>query len=64
VIEVNGFSFPETVLIVDEFAEEIELEGKKIRLPKLIIGAGTMDKYNIVLDPKEGIKIAGASLLI
>jgi hypothetical protein len=64
VIEVNGFSFPETVLIVDEFAEEIELEGKKIRLPELIIGAGTMDKYNIVLDPKEGIKIAGASLLI
>ena len=64
VIEVNGFSFPETVLIVDEFAEEIEFEGKKIRLPELIIGAGTMDKYNIVLDPKEGIKIAGASLLI
>jgi hypothetical protein len=64
VIEVNGFSFPETVLIVDEFAEEIEFEGEKIRLPELIIGAGTTDKYSIVLDPKEGVKVLEAGLLL
>ena len=64
VIEINGFSFPETVLVVDEFVEEIEIEEKKVKLPELIIGAGTMDKYGIALDPKEGIKIAGATLLI
>jgi len=29
VIELNGFSFPETVLIVDEFVEEIEFEGEE-----------------------------------
>jgi len=40
------------------------LRGKKIRLPELIIGAGTTDKYGIVLDPKEGVKVLGAGLLL
>jgi len=55
---------PETVLVADEFVEEIEVEGRKIVLPDVIIGSGTMDKYGIVLDPREGVKLAGASLLI
>ncbi|MEM3546172.1 MAG: hypothetical protein QXU47_06980 [Candidatus Bathyarchaeia archaeon] len=55
---------PETVLIVDEFAKEVEVEGRRISLPELIIGSGTMDKYGIVLDPKEGVKLTGASLLL
>lgn len=55
---------PETVLIADEFVEVIEVEGRKIRLPEVIIGSGTMDKYGIVLDPREGVKLVGASLLL
>ncbi len=55
---------PEIVLIVDKFVEEIEVEGRKVKLPELIIGSGTMDKYGIILDPKEGVKLAGAALLL
>jgi hypothetical protein len=64
IIIVNGFVLPETVFIIDEFIEEIEVEGGKIRLPELIIGSGTMDKYGITLDPKEGVKLTGAALLL
>ncbi len=49
---------PETVLIIDEFIREIEVEGERISLPKLIVGSGTMDKYGITLDPKEGVKVS------
>ena len=55
---------PEIVLIVDKFVEEIEVEGRKVKLPELIIGSGTMDKYGIILDPKEGVKLTGAALLL
>jgi len=55
---------PETALIVDKFVEKIEIEGRKVKLPELIIGSGTMDKYGIVLDPREGIKLTGATLLL
>jgi hypothetical protein len=50
IIFVNNveLSPPETVLILDEFVEEIELEDKRIRVPDIIISAGTMNKYNIV----------------
>jgi hypothetical protein len=30
----------------------------------VIIGAGTMDKYSIVLDPREGVKVLGVGLLL
>lgn len=55
---------PETVLIVEEFAREVEVEGRWIRLPELIVGSGTMDKYGITLDPKEGVKVTGATFII
>jgi hypothetical protein len=64
IIIVDGFILPETVFIVDEFIEEIEVEGEKIRLPELIVGSGTMDKYGVTLDPKEGVKLTGATLLL
>jgi hypothetical protein len=62
-IVVNNveLSPPETVLILDEFVEEIKLEGKRIRIPDVIISAETMNKYNIVLDPKESVKVIGAT---
>jgi len=63
-IVVDGFELPETVFIVDSFVKEVEVEGRRISLPELIIGSGTMDKYGIVLDQKEGIKITGATLLL
>lgn len=55
---------PETVLVLDEFVDEIVVEGRKIKLPDVIIGAGTMDKYGITLDPREGVKILKAGLLL
>ena len=64
IIIVDGFILPETVFIVDEFIEEIEVEGGRIRLPELIVGSGTTDKYGVTLDPKEGVKLTGATLLL
>ena len=55
---------PEVILIVDRLVEEIEVEGRRVKMPKLIIGSGTMDKYGITLDPKEGVKLTGAVLLL
>jgi len=63
-IIIDGFNLPETVLVIEDFVKEVEVEGKKIRLPELIVGSGTMDKYGITLDPKEGVKLTGASLLL
>jgi len=62
IIVVDEFHLPETVFVVDEFA--IEVEGGRVRLPELIVGSGTMDKYGITLDPKEGVKLTGAALLL
>jgi hypothetical protein len=61
---IDGFKLPETVLVIDDFIKEIEVEGRKILLPQLIVGSGTMDKYGITLDPKEGVKLTGATLLL
>jgi hypothetical protein len=55
---------PETVLVLDEFVEEVEVEGRRIKTSEVIVGAGTMDKYGILLDPREGVKVLGAGLLL
>jgi hypothetical protein len=55
---------PETALVLDEFAEEVVVEGRRVKMPDMIVGSGTMDKYGIVLDPREGVKVIGASLLL
>jgi hypothetical protein len=49
---------------LDDFIEEIEVEGRKVKLPELIIGSSTMDKYGIALDPREGVRLTGATLLL
>jgi hypothetical protein len=61
-IIVDGFKLPETALVVGYFVKGVEVEGRRVRLPELIVGSGTMDKYGIALDPKEGVKLTGASL--
>lgn len=65
-IVMDGFELPETVFVIDDFIKEVEVEveGRRISLPELIVGSGTMDKYGIVLDPKKGVKLTGASLLL
>jgi len=63
-IVIDSFEFPETVFIVDSFVREIEVGGRRISLSELILGLGAMDKYGIVLDPREGVKVVGASLLL
>jgi len=55
---------PETALVLDEFAEEVVVEGRRVKMPDMIVGSGTMDKYGIVLDPREGVKILGTGLLL
>jgi hypothetical protein len=55
---------PETVLVLDEFVEEVEVDGRRIEMPEVIVGAGTMDKYGILLDPREGVKVLGTGLLL
>jgi len=64
VIVIDDLSLPETVIIVDDYVGEVEVEGRRIQLPKLIIGSGTMDKYGISLDPREGVKLTGATPLV
>ena len=59
---VDGVEMPETVFVVDDFVEEVG--GRRVELPELIVGSGTMDKYGIALDPREGVRVAGASLMI
>jgi len=63
-IVVDGVDLPETIFVVDSFVGEIEVEGGRVRLPELIVGSGTMDKYGIELDPREGVKLSRAVLLI
>lgn len=55
---------PETALVLEGFTEEVVVEGRRVKMPDVIVGSGTMDKYGIVLDPKEGVKVLGASLLL
>ena len=31
------------------------MECRRVRLPELIVGSGTMDKYGIALDPKGAL---------
>jgi len=63
-IIVDELDLPETVFIIDSYMREIEVEGGRIKLPELIIGFGTMDKYGIALDQKEGVKLSRAVLLV
>jgi len=55
---------PETALVLDEFADEVEVEGRKMKMPEVIVGAGTMDKYGILLDPRGGVKVLGAGTIL
>ncbi len=61
---IDGFNLPETVFTLDDFIEDIEVEGRKVKLPELIIGSSTMDKHGIVLDPREGVRLTGSTLLL
>jgi hypothetical protein len=61
---IDSFNLPETAFILEDFIEEIEVEGRKVKLPELIIGSSTMDKYGIVLDPREGVRLTGSTLLL
>jgi hypothetical protein len=63
-IIVDGFELPETIFVIDDYVEENQVEHGRIRLPQLVVGSGTMDKYGITLDPKEGVKLTGAALLL
>jgi len=53
-IIIDELDLPEAVFIIDDYVREVEVEGRRVRLPELIVGSGTMDKYGIELDPKEG----------
>jgi len=63
-IIVDRVDLPETVFVADSSAEKVEVEGRRVRLPELVVGSGAMDKYCIELDPEEGVKVGRAVLLI
>jgi len=63
-IIVDGVDLPETIFVVDSFVKEIEVRGRRVRLPELVVGSGTMGKYGVELDLKEGVKVGRAVLLI
>lgn len=62
-IIIDEYRLPEVVFVIDEWVEKIRVDEKEIKLPEMVIGSGTMDKYGISLDPKEGVRVLGASLL-
>mgnify|MGYP001626234554 CR=1 FL=1 len=63
-IVIDGIELlPPEIALVVRFVREVEVEGRKLK-PEVIIGSGSMDKYGIVLDPREGVKPTGATLLL
>lgn len=61
---IDDYILPEIVFIIDNFVKEIEVNGKKIKLPEVIIGSGTMDKYDIVIELEKGVYVRGLILLV
>ncbi len=55
---IDEYQLPEVVFVIDEWAERTKVDEKEIKLPEIVVGSGTMDKYRISLDPKEGVKIS------
>ena len=49
---------------INVFVKEITLKDRGNKLPELIISLEAMDKYGIVLNPKEDIKLTGAILML
>ena len=62
-IKIGDHVFPETVFLVDDFVEKIKLNEEEIRMPQVIVGAGTMDKYGITIEPRKGVKITPLLLI-
>ncbi|RLF97966.1 MAG: hypothetical protein DRN49_06695 [Thaumarchaeota archaeon] len=50
----NGYIVSERIYLSRDMVEEAEVEGRKIRIPDLIIGAPTMETWGIELDLKKG----------
>jgi len=61
-IIIDDNELVEMVFLFDDYIEKTYNDKREIIFPDMIIGSGTMDKYNIELSP-EGIEIKGILLL-
>ncbi|MHA1595534.1 MAG: hypothetical protein ACTSXJ_09220 [Candidatus Baldrarchaeia archaeon] len=60
---IGTLRVPVRIFLTDEIVDEVEVEGRKIRMPDIIIGSGTMDELGIELHPEKGIIFRGIFLL-
>jgi len=42
---VDGASIEERVYVAEEAVREVEVEGVKVRVPELVVGASTMEAW-------------------
>ncbi len=61
---IKGYVMPERIYLSRDIPREVEVEGKRITLPDLIIGSPTMETWGIELDIKKGDIIIRGGLLI
>lgn len=64
-IMIKNYMIEERIYLSPDIPEEVEKEGKRVRLPQLIIGAPTMETWDIQIDIKKGdILIRGMPLIL
>jgi len=51
---VKGYMIEERIYLSPDVAQEVEVAGARRRLPELIIGAPTMEVWDIELDVRKG----------
>ena len=51
---VKGYMIEERIYLSPDVAQEVEVAGARRRLPELIIGAPTMEMWDIELDVRKG----------
>ncbi len=62
-IIINTHILVEMIFLTDDFVEEIKVGDKIIKMPDIIIGSGTMDKYGIELSAEKGLVFRGILIL-
>ena len=62
-IIVDGQTLVEMVYLTDDFVEEVKIGNTIIKMPDIIIGSGTMDKYGIEISADKGLIFKGILIL-
>jgi len=62
-ILIGNTFIPIRIFLSDDIKEKAIVDAKEIKIPDLIIGAGTMDELGIELHPEKGIVMKGLLLI-